>query len=360
MNQREVLKNVTCPICLGELRESDESHELSCVQCSSRFAVRDDVPIMLVADANWQKKQDEIKGEILYNTKVVPQSTHLQRNTFLNDASRRLLRNAGVDLTGRSVLVIGCSMAEAECFQPLSGSLVGLDIVPDFTLLYKNAARQANMTMGWVCGDGECLPFPTESFDVVIVRQSLHHMLRYYSAISEFFRVCRIGGVVAVIDEPYTEPDFAHPAIARLPDHFLVDHAVSLGEVRKAAGWNGKVSAFAIAPQFADYERPQDCIPALSDNAAELLADKYHRFSAVELIVALRMHTDDVTLFWPETIGWTDHSGLDVLFCSGRNPALGLSIANRLARATTFSAIAVKHAPTRYLRSRVDLVSVVG
>ena len=111
-------------------------------------------------------------------------------------------------------------MAEAQCFAPLAGKTTALDIVPDLTVSYRVASQQEGLAATWVCGDGECLPFASESFDVVIVRQALHHMLGYYSAISEFFRVTQILGRILVIEEPYLAPDLEHPAVAAQPDAF--------------------------------------------------------------------------------------------------------------------------------------------
>jgi uncharacterized protein YbaR (Trm112 family) len=340
---------LVCPCCLGALRETASA--LVCFSCNGLYPLRDGVPIMLVSDINWDKKQDEIKGEVEYNTKTVSLDTHLKRNAFLNANSHKLLVQSATDLRDRSVLLVGASMAEAQCFTPLAGETTALDIVPDLTVGYRDASRLEGLAAAWVCGDGECLPFASESFDVVIVRQALHHMLLYYSAISEFFRVTKVGGRILVIEEPYSVPDLDHPAVTAQPDSFELYDGATLGELRTALGW-GRHDTRALEALEPD----RTYIPAVVGDAESLLADKYHHFSAVEMILALRMHTERFQLVWPEEVGWTDNSGPEIVFCSGPNPATSLPLIQRLSGQTTFSAIANKTAPTLLLRSRAGLV----
>src|SRR5262249_46707823 len=177
---------LVCRACLGSLARSVGGAELVCTGCAGHYEVRDGVPVMLVTDPNWSKKKDEIEGEVTWNARTIPNHVHQQRNDFVDEHSRDLLEALNIDLLGDEVLIVGCSMAEAQFSEPLVRSLVALDIVPDHTVIWRNQCVQAGRNIPWVCGDGECLPFATESFDAVIVRQSLHHMLKYYSAISEF------------------------------------------------------------------------------------------------------------------------------------------------------------------------------
>jgi SAM-dependent methyltransferase len=312
---------------------------------------------MLVRDENWNKKQDEIAGEVEFNTVTVSAQTHLERNSFINGNSLEFLRQTMTDLRGKHVLVVGSSMAEAECFSGLSGSMVGLDIVPDLTVMYRDACQKAALRVEWVCGDGECLPFPAESFDVVIVRQALHHMIRYYSAISEFFRVARIGGKILIIEEPYSAPDLDHPAIAGLTDTFPLYHNVKLRDLRRSLGWRGAAGVRSEI-DFSTAEAVKNYIPATVGDPESLLADKYHRFSAAELIVALRLQTNVFDLIWPDRIGWARRQDSEVLFCTGPNPASTMGVVERLSIPTTFSAVAIKTSTTDLLRSRADLVPV--
>jgi SAM-dependent methyltransferase len=366
---------LVCPCCLGALKFGP-SH-LSCQRCDGAFPIQNGVPVMLVRDENWNKKQDEIAGEIEFNTVTVAEETHAKRNAFLNKNSLTLLQQSETDLRGKSILVVGSSMAEAECFSRTSAAMVGLDIVPDLTIMYRDASLREELNVEWVCGDGECLPFPAESFDIVIVRQALHHMIRYYSAISEFFRVTRVGGKVLIIEEPFSLPDLNHPALTGISDKFPLYDGVNLGGLRSfLVGGSLKSrlsaalakyrllreqrSASAVPAEigFSAAEKMKEYIPAIQGDAESLLADKYHRFSAVELIVALRLQTEVFKLFWPKEIGWAYPSGSEILFNHGPNPALAMPVVQRFSVPTTFSAVASKTRTTKVLRSRTGLIPI--
>jgi len=73
------------------------------------------------------------------------------------------------------------------------------------------------------------------------------------------------------------------------------------------------------------------------------------------LIFALRLHTDEFELLWPDRLGWVDHSGNEIAFCTGANPAVTQPLIERLAVATTLSVIARKTRETTVMRSRHDI-----
>ena len=199
-----LFKKMACPVCLGALTEPNTADgTLVCYSCSGVFAVQSGLPVLLVDDENRRIKGDEIKGEVEFNIKKVPPEVHQARNAFVDQNTEIFLREAGISIAGQEVLIVGCSMAELLLCARHGAKPFCLDIVPVLTRACHEATAQVDIEAGWVCGDGECLPFQEESFDVVMVRQALHHMLKYYSAISEFFRVLRIGGAVLIVDEPF-------------------------------------------------------------------------------------------------------------------------------------------------------------
>ena len=355
-HQREMSDRLVCPACLGCLDRSAGGADLVCASCGGRYEIRDGAPVMLVTDPNWAKKQDEIDGEVAFNRQTVPNHVHERRNDFVNQHSRDLLEALNIDLFRDEVLIVGCSMAEALFFEPLARSVVALDIVPEHTVTWRKQCEHQGRDIAWVCGDGECLPFALESFDAVIVRQSLHHMLKYYSAISEFFRVCRVGGRIIIIEEPYSQTNLTDAALDGLPDDYPIYDSVYLSDLRRHLGLPGVPPTGAGHSKPADlgrFEPVKDYIPAAAGNSESLLADKYHAFSVVNLIFALRLHTDVFELLWPDTIAWLDHEKM--AFCTGPNPVVTKPLVERLTTLTTLSVVARKLAPTTVLRNRNDL-----
>jgi len=47
----ELLKILACPACKGELKYDSKNGTLECDRCRLRYPVKDDVPIMLIDEA---------------------------------------------------------------------------------------------------------------------------------------------------------------------------------------------------------------------------------------------------------------------------------------------------------------------
>jgi SAM-dependent methyltransferase len=234
----DILRHLSCPVCLSSLfhsRIDNKTEHLSCYACSSIFLVSDGLPILLLEDENWRQKADEIEGETTYNINKVPLKVHVERNAFVDNNTESFLTESQVNLLNDDILIVGCSMAELEFFSKKARNVVCLDIVPSVTKASFEATGHRQIPAAWVCGDGECLAFEEESFDAVIVRQTLHHMLKYYSAICELFRVCKRGGHVLVIDEPFSPLDLGDMSFLSLSDDFIVYKDIQLGQIRKKA-----------------------------------------------------------------------------------------------------------------------------
>ncbi len=50
MLPKELLDILCCPKCHGDLRYEPEKNTLTCIVCGKVYAVKDDIPIMLVDD----------------------------------------------------------------------------------------------------------------------------------------------------------------------------------------------------------------------------------------------------------------------------------------------------------------------
>ena len=47
----ELLEILVCPKCKGELEHREEENALLCHECRLRYAIEDDIPIMLIEEA---------------------------------------------------------------------------------------------------------------------------------------------------------------------------------------------------------------------------------------------------------------------------------------------------------------------
>ena len=354
-----LLAKACCPICLSALihrPDGDIEAALECTACRAAFPVVAGLPIFLLDDRNWTKKADEIEGEVLFNERKIPMEVHIERNAFVDSHTARFLAASGTDLSRDDVLIVGCSMAELMFFAPRSRRVTCLDIGPRLAADCRAATRQSGIPAAWVCGDGECLPFEDESFDAVIVRQSLHHMLRYYSAICEFFRVCRRGGRLLIIDEPFSPPTADDVKLLSGADADVLFDSVRLGDVRSRLGVGaGQHPGEAASVDMQGLEQDQPYIAADAANPESLLADKYHVLSLLGCLAAVRQHTTSYNLNWPPEVAWTDESGEVVRFCHGPNPHVDENALDRIVSPGNVSLVATKTGPTTVFRDRTGL-----
>ena len=51
MLDKELLDILACPQCKGDLDYDAEKATLTCAACKLRFAVKDDIPVMLIEEA---------------------------------------------------------------------------------------------------------------------------------------------------------------------------------------------------------------------------------------------------------------------------------------------------------------------
>jgi SAM-dependent methyltransferase len=393
---QQLLKKLCCPVCLSNLflsgLEEENLHYLTCKDCCSKFAVYDRIPILLVGDENWNKKKDEIDGEVDYNKKFIPPEVHIERNTFVNNNTEKFLNDADIDLTNDDALIVGSSFEELKYFAKKCRNIISLDIVPSLVKDCRKATDEQNISAEWICGDGECLPFEDESFDSIIIRQSLHHMLKYYSAISEFFRVCKKGGNVLIIDEPFSPLNTDD--LSRLPysgnvkiyeeieyRHFLEKFRRPANILPKQVGNRNPLKLFWAWARSLKGHGKRDISSADSTDETEFvklsmleksgsyiqpdendpesfLADKYHSFSLLNCIYAIRLHTDIYRLIWPEETAWSDESGEVVRFCHGLNPNYNKPLIDKLVSPGNVSIAAKKLNRTTVLRDRKSLKAI--
>lgn len=51
MLDKELLDILACPACKGDLEYDQENQKLICHACKLRYAIKDDIPIMLIDEA---------------------------------------------------------------------------------------------------------------------------------------------------------------------------------------------------------------------------------------------------------------------------------------------------------------------
>ena len=88
-----------------------------------------------------------------------------------------------------------------RAYAPSAAAAVVLDLTRGMLATGKDQAAAASLNnMVYILGDAARMPFPDESFHLVVTRFAVHHFEQPARQIGEMVRVCRAGGRVAIID----------------------------------------------------------------------------------------------------------------------------------------------------------------
>ena len=113
-------------------------------------------------------------------------------------------------------MVLDVAAGTALAARSLAGrvrSVIALDATAAMlTQGHEAALREGARNIVFMEGDAEALPFMDASFDIVLSRFALHHMLHPQAAIAEMIRCTRPGGTLALADMVADED---HAAAAR-------------------------------------------------------------------------------------------------------------------------------------------------
>lgn len=112
----------------------------------------------------------------------------------------------GLDFQGRQVLDIGAGTGfDASRFSDMGGQVTALEYNPIQAVIGAYNFPEIK----WVGGSVACLPFPDESFDIVIANAALHHVVGLESALDEMLRVLRVGGTLLTMADSFAPENFS-------------------------------------------------------------------------------------------------------------------------------------------------------
>lgn len=163
------------------------------------------------------------------------------------------------------------------------------DLSPGMVEVAKRNAEHLGFSIEGRVADAESLPYPDDSFDLVVGHAVLHHIPDVGLALREVLRVLRPGGRFVFAGEPTRYGDFVARRLSRLT-------------------WWATTRATRL-PWLTDWSRPKAELDASSRAAALEAVVDLHTFDPAELrglaeragAVAVDTRTDELTAAW---FGW--------------------------------------------------------
>ena len=113
--------------------------------------------------------------------------------TFLLPLGPRLVRASGMG-AGQQVLDVAAGTGNASLPAAATGaSVTASDLTPELLDAGRRRAEAEGLDLEWVEADAERLPFPSESYDVVMSSIGVMFAPHHQQAADEMVRVCRPG-----------------------------------------------------------------------------------------------------------------------------------------------------------------------
>lgn len=115
---------------------------------------------------------------------------------------------------GKEVLDIGCGAGGKSLYYASCGAkkVTGIDILPKYEQDSIKLAKKLNLQerFQFFVADASNLPFPSHSFDTIIMNDTMEHVAQPEETLKEVMRVLKKGGRVFINFPPYNHPFGAH------------------------------------------------------------------------------------------------------------------------------------------------------
>ncbi len=153
-------------------------------------------------------------GSRVYDVVMVRLTRRLYQRVIADLAALRLVEGKVLDAgTGPGTLV-------RELARSLPGlQIYGIDLSEDMIRLARAHARREQLEeqVQFESGDVAHLPYPDQSFDVVVSTISMHHWFELEQPLRELYRVLRPGGRLWIYDFRFVNVQTVEKALASTP-----------------------------------------------------------------------------------------------------------------------------------------------
>ncbi|MCX6355269.1 MAG: methyltransferase domain-containing protein [Candidatus Aureabacteria bacterium] len=202
------MRETILPICIdcrSTLREA--SGCLHCVLCGRIYPIDNGIPILLPVSLGTFKEQESAYHSTMSAAFDEAHNLDCARvAAFKNKYHEHLAALP----PGASVLELGCGTGWDAARLTARGLTVYLsDVSAGMVMKTRERLRRIDSRGGasyFFVLDAESIPFPSESFDAVMITAALHHLPSAGLCLREMARVCKPGGLVILGFEPNAWP----------------------------------------------------------------------------------------------------------------------------------------------------------
>lgn len=200
---KKYLGLLACPKrhCRGELSLAGENF-LACKECGDQYRIIDGIPILYPNDKysketharHWDMEKNAASYAKKYNSYLKKEGNAWGRYTHVSEIEAVKKLTEGVDLTGKTILDLGCGNGRLLSLYPEAGLKIGLDT----SLMLLQAAKKREPDFLFVCAQMEDLPFRDCVADFSVSVRVFQHIRVPKEAFSEMVRATKPSGQVAL------------------------------------------------------------------------------------------------------------------------------------------------------------------
>ena len=191
--KEDLFRELRCPVCLHELTEAENNLICKNADCSRRFPIVNEIPV-LINEANSVFYIDDFinrKGTTfnLEEGKI---------KTFIKNIVPSNSNNIKAETNFKKLLSLLTEKTSAPRVLIIGGSILG-DGLQQFVIEKRISLIESDVSFGprtQIIFDAHNIPFPDDFFDCVILQAVLEHVVDPFRCVQEVHRVLKNDGLV--------------------------------------------------------------------------------------------------------------------------------------------------------------------
>ncbi|WMT40447.1 class I SAM-dependent methyltransferase [Paenibacillus sp. D2_2] len=143
-------------------------------------------------------------------------------------ATKKWVESLGISL-GAKILEVGCGTGESACYLATKGySVSALDNSSRMLQIAERKAQEKGVTVDWVSGSAESIPFPSNFFDIVF-GESVTIFTDAPKTLHEYFRVLKPNGML-IDNEMTATNDLSFEEAGKITDFMNLDRLYKVND----------------------------------------------------------------------------------------------------------------------------------